>query len=54
MVITNLYFFLAAGNLIFVAVSLCEAGMGGNTAHAAQLVFLHFKNAAVLLIGLCR
>ena len=31
---------------------LCEAGKVGSTAHAAHLVFLHFKNAAMLLIGL--
>jgi hypothetical protein len=54
MVTTNLYLFLLAGNLISVAFSLCEAGKGGSTAHAAKLVFLHLKNAAMLLIGLFR
>jgi len=51
MVITNLYLVLSAGKLI--SVSLCEAGKGGSTAHAAQLGFLRLKNA-ILLIGLFR
>jgi hypothetical protein len=48
MVVTNLYLILSAGNLISVAVRLCEAGKGGSTAQAAQLVFFfYFKNFAV-------
>jgi len=47
-IITNLYLFLSAGNLISVAVSLCEAGKGGSTAHTAQLVFFFFSISKML------